>query len=148
VTGPRVARVRVEVEMADGSTYAVESTEVNPSPPPIESKLMPYEDDKSVTLDPARITTVSWHGDDYSLIFKVPSLRSYTYFSPTAAAAPADLLSFTCPVCHMTSYHPKDVEYGYCGNCHEFTRSTCPRCGSRTRTAASCGMCREDEGRR
>ena len=22
----------------------------------------------------------------------------------------------------MTSYHPKDAEYGYCGNCHEFTR--------------------------
>lgn len=27
----------------------------------------------------------------------------------------------TCPVCAMTSFHPKDVEYGYCGNCHEFT---------------------------
>lgn len=22
----------------------------------------------------------------------------------------------------MTSYHPKDIEYGYCGNCHRFTR--------------------------
>jgi hypothetical protein len=31
-------------------------------------------------------------------------------------------LSITCPVCKMTSYHPKDVEHGYCGNCHAFTR--------------------------
>lgn len=29
--------------------------------------------------------------------------------------------SITCPVCGMTSYHPKDVEYGYCGNCHDYT---------------------------
>jgi len=21
----------------------------------------------------------------------------------------------------MTSYHPKDIEHGYCGNCHDFT---------------------------
>jgi hypothetical protein len=21
----------------------------------------------------------------------------------------------------MVSYHPKDLEYGYCGNCHDFT---------------------------
>lgn len=26
-----------------------------------------------------------------------------------------------CPRCHMRSYHPKDIEHGYCGNCHEFT---------------------------
>lgn len=25
-----------------------------------------------------------------------------------------------CLVCGMTSYHPKDVEELYCGNCHEF----------------------------
>lgn len=30
-------------------------------------------------------------------------------------------MSFTCPKCHMTSYHPKDEEHGYCGNCHDFT---------------------------
>lgn len=28
---------------------------------------------------------------------------------------------FTCPQCGMTSHHPKDVEEGYCGNCHAFT---------------------------
>lgn len=28
--------------------------------------------------------------------------------------------SITCPVCKMTSYHPKDIEYKYCGNCHNF----------------------------
>lgn len=25
-----------------------------------------------------------------------------------------------CLVCNMTSWHPKDVEYLYCGNCHKF----------------------------
>lgn len=29
--------------------------------------------------------------------------------------------SVTCPVCGMTSYHPDDVQHGYCGNCHDFT---------------------------
>lgn len=29
--------------------------------------------------------------------------------------------SITCPVCEMTSHHPKDVEHGYCGNCHDYT---------------------------
>lgn len=28
--------------------------------------------------------------------------------------------SITCPVCEMTSYHPKDIEYRYCGKCHQF----------------------------
>ena len=26
-----------------------------------------------------------------------------------------------CHVCKMKSYHPKDVLYGYCGNCHAST---------------------------
>jgi len=29
--------------------------------------------------------------------------------------------SITCPECGMTSYHPKDIEEGYCGNCHDWT---------------------------
>lgn len=29
--------------------------------------------------------------------------------------------SITCPVCGWTSYHPKDIEFGYCGNCNNFT---------------------------
>jgi ribosomal protein L37E len=29
--------------------------------------------------------------------------------------------SITCPKCGRTSHHPKDVETGYCGACHEFT---------------------------
>jgi len=29
--------------------------------------------------------------------------------------------NITCPVCKMTSYHPKDIEHGYCGNCHDYT---------------------------
>jgi hypothetical protein len=27
----------------------------------------------------------------------------------------------TCPVCDKTSWHPKDVIEGYCGNCHAWT---------------------------
>lgn len=29
--------------------------------------------------------------------------------------------TFTCPKCGRTSHHSKDVEFGYCGACHEFT---------------------------
>lgn len=29
-------------------------------------------------------------------------------------------MSFTCPDCGRTSYHPKDEQLCYCGNCHEF----------------------------
>ena len=29
--------------------------------------------------------------------------------------------SITCPKCGRTSHHPRDVEEGYCGACHEFT---------------------------
>jgi hypothetical protein len=28
--------------------------------------------------------------------------------------------SFTCPKCDRTSYHPKDLEHRFCGNCNEF----------------------------
>jgi len=29
--------------------------------------------------------------------------------------------AFRCSVCEMVSYHPDDIEFGYCGHCHEFT---------------------------
>lgn len=29
--------------------------------------------------------------------------------------------TFTCPRCAWVSYHPKDVEFEYCGNCQAFT---------------------------
>lgn len=29
-------------------------------------------------------------------------------------------ISFTCPVCNMTSYNKNDVENQYCGSCHTF----------------------------
>lgn len=29
-------------------------------------------------------------------------------------------LTYTCPVCKRVSYHPKDIQYKYCGNCHKF----------------------------
>lgn len=28
---------------------------------------------------------------------------------------------FTCPRCARTSYHPQDLEEGYCGACHDWT---------------------------
>ncbi len=31
-------------------------------------------------------------------------------------------MSYTCPVCHRTSYNPHDERYGYCGHCRDFTR--------------------------
>lgn len=31
--------------------------------------------------------------------------------------------SFTCPRCGMTSYNPTDISEGYCGNCHDWTRT-------------------------
>ena len=37
--------------------------------------------------------------------------------------------TFTCPRCGMRSYHPKDIEHGYCGECHDFTGTApCPHC--------------------
>jgi len=35
-------------------------------------------------------------------------------------------MSFTCPRCDMTSHHPMDEDYGYCGNCHAFTGAAQP----------------------
>ena len=33
--------------------------------------------------------------------------------------------SITCLSCDMTSYHPSDIAYLFCGHCHRFhTRST------------------------
>ena len=37
--------------------------------------------------------------------------------------------SITCPVCGMTSYHPRDIKEGFCGKCDDWTT---PRGGSRT----------------
>lgn len=31
--------------------------------------------------------------------------------------------SFICPRCGAVSYNPRDVLYGYCGACHDFTRT-------------------------
>jgi hypothetical protein len=30
---------------------------------------------------------------------------------------------YKCPVCQAISYHPQDIENGYCGRCHDFTRT-------------------------
>lgn len=31
-----------------------------------------------------------------------------------------DIPSITCPTCGMTSYHPKDIEFRFCGKCDKF----------------------------
>lgn len=33
---------------------------------------------------------------------------------------------FTCPRCGRSSHHPKDIEHGYCGACHDFTGHAVP----------------------
>jgi transcription initiation factor IIE alpha subunit len=40
---------------------------------------------------------------------------------PAAAPAPDRPAGFTCPRCGATSYHPTDLEEGYCGRCHDWT---------------------------
>lgn len=35
-------------------------------------------------------------------------------------AAKTQAPSIQCPECEAVSYHPKDVEERYCGNCHKF----------------------------
>jgi len=34
--------------------------------------------------------------------------------------------SFRCPRCGAVSYHPKDIEEGYCVRCHDWTREEDP----------------------
>ena len=41
-------------------------------------------------------------------------------------AARPELPSFTCPVCARKSYHPTDVEDGWCGACHGVTGHPTP----------------------
>lgn len=42
---------------------------------------------------------------------------------------------FHCPKCKRVSHHPKDIEEGYCGHCHDWTGLdpegdwSCGRCG-------------------
>lgn len=33
------------------------------------------------------------------------------------------LAEFTCPRCQRTSYNPNDLAEGYCGACHDWTRT-------------------------
>lgn len=35
--------------------------------------------------------------------------------------------SVTCPRCGLTSYHACDIEEGYCGRCHDWTRGAMPQ---------------------
>ena len=38
-----------------------------------------------------------------------------------------EAMSITCPVCWHRSYHPHDVQHGYCARCHAFTSERSPR---------------------
>jgi hypothetical protein len=33
----------------------------------------------------------------------------------------AERPSITCPTCQLTSHHPEDVRFGWCGYCHGYT---------------------------
>jgi DNA-binding transcriptional ArsR family regulator len=46
-----------------------------------------------------------------------------------AALVATSVPSITCPRCGMTSHNPNDVEQGYCGNCHDWTREARPEPG-------------------
>lgn len=35
--------------------------------------------------------------------------------------------SITCPVCHRTSYNQFDINYKYCGYCHDYYKESRPR---------------------
>lgn len=39
------------------------------------------------------------------------------------------MLSITCPVCHMTSHNPNDIAEGYCGHCHRWTSDPASEAG-------------------
>ena len=49
-------------------------------------------------------------------------LKAAQDIEPVGARREGPVVSFTCPRCGMTSHHPRDVEEGYCGNCHGWTR--------------------------
>jgi hypothetical protein len=34
--------------------------------------------------------------------------------------------TFTCPDCRVTSHHPDDVAYNYCGRCHQWWEMLSP----------------------
>jgi hypothetical protein len=33
---------------------------------------------------------------------------------------PTEKVAFTCPHCGRDSFHPRDLDYRYCGGCHYF----------------------------
>jgi ribosomal protein L37E len=39
---------------------------------------------------------------------------------------PPRMPNITCPVCGMTSYHPRDIEMGWCAKCNAYTRPVDP----------------------
>jgi hypothetical protein len=61
-------------------------------------------------------TNVLKHGVGYDLVVtEQPVARTRTEPHRTRLH-----LGIRCHTCHLTSYHPKDVEERYCGNCHRF----------------------------
>lgn len=51
----------------------------------------------------------------YEIIYGGPDPREWT---PRPMKGTG--IAIKCLRCNMTSWHPKDVEHLYCGNCHEF----------------------------
>jgi hypothetical protein len=69
-----------------------------------------YELDDGVVIEAFEIGDESWR--------VLPEIRrAVAMIAATAAPTP----SITCPRCGMTSYHPQDIEHGWCGNCNDYT---------------------------
>lgn len=65
----------------------------------------------------AVLTRAGRHG--WRLTPRGPSGRVFTTVDGTTYdLGPA--ASIKCPQCALTSYHPKDIEHRFCGNCHMF----------------------------
>lgn len=46
-----------------------------------------------------------------------------------------------CPICGLRSGHPKDIQWGYCGNCHAYTSAACDLLPDMVRHANRAGRC-------
>jgi hypothetical protein len=82
---------------------------------PVNDLIEHVTDDDSCPCGP---TCVPIELDDGSIAFQ------YLHHSLDGREFHESDTSFTCPICRMTSYNPNDIEHGYCGNCHAFTRGS------------------------
>jgi hypothetical protein len=63
-----------------------------------------------------------WHKEEPATPAMIQAFESGDSVEQAVKWEPPEPLpsSITCPKCGMTSYHPKDIEEQYCGNCHQW----------------------------